>query len=84
MSRKVPPSLLPTKSSSVSFVSIFTEFRGGRAHISRGEGGRQTGRESERGSLEEKGEKEMEFAFLPHHFTAAAKTAVGGDGDGLK
>ena len=83
MSRKVPPSLLPTKSSSVSFVSIFTEFRGG-AHISRGEGGRRTDGESERGSLEEKGEKEMEFAFLPHHFTAAAKTAVGGDGDGLK
>ena len=21
----------------------------------------------------------MEFAFLPHHFTAAAKTAVGGE-----
>ena len=83
MSRKVPLSLLPTKSSSVSFVSIFTEFRGVRAYFSRRRR-RRTDGESERGSLEEKGEKEMEFAFLPHHFTAAAKTAVGGDGDGLK
>ena len=75
---RVPPSLPPpsplssfllaTKSSSVSFVSIFTEFRED-AHISRREargGGRRARKEEkEEGPSRKKG-KEMEFAFLSH------------------
>ena len=85
---RVPPSLPPpsplssfllaTKSSSVSFVSIFTEFRED-AHISRRKGrGREGGRaKGERGlrggSLEKKGKR-----WNLHFFhTAAAKRAVG-------
>ena len=77
-----PPSFLPTKSSSVSFVSIFTEFRED-AHISRrearAEGWRAEGEEGGGGgSLEEKGKRDgICISFSPLlSISAAAKRTV--------